>query len=70
VVIAALKWDEPLATLAERLDVHSNPITPWKTPLWENASGVFTTAAEKPAATLNLKEQHVKIDPPVLGAGD
>ena len=37
VAIAALKGDETLAALAEKSDGHPNQITPWKTPLLENA---------------------------------
>ena len=57
VAIAALKGDETLAAF----DVHPNQIRQWKTQLLENSSGVFATAAEKQAATPDLKDLHAKI---------
>ena len=53
--------DETLTTLAEKFDVHPNQITQWKTQLLENASDIFATAAEKQAATPDLKNLHAKI---------
>ena len=61
VALAARKSDEILAALAERLDVHSNQITQWKTQLLENAASVFASAAEKQSAMQDLKELHAKI---------
>lgn len=54
VAIAALKGDETLAALAERIDVHPNQITQRKTQLLS----VFATAAEKQVTGPDLKELH------------
>ncbi len=61
VVIAALKEDETLSALAEKFDIHPYQIKQWKTHLLRNASDVFATAAEKQAATPDLKDLHAKI---------
>jgi transposase-like protein len=65
--IAAFKGDETFTALAEKLDVRPNQITQWKTQLLKNASGVFTAAAEKQAATPYLKELQTKISQQALG---
>jgi len=41
--------------------IRTRQITQWKTQLLENASGVIATAADKPAASPNLKDLHAKI---------
>lgn len=61
VAIAALKGDQILVELAEKFDIHANQITQWRTQLLENASGVFATAADKQAASPDLKDLHAKI---------
>ena len=43
VALAAVKGDQRLTSLAERLDVHSNQITQWKSELLIRAAEVFAT---------------------------
>lgn len=69
VEIAALKGDETLAALAEKFDVHANQITQWKTQLLEDASGVFSSVAEKQSAGTNLKDLHATIGQQALEIG-
>ena len=63
VALAALKGDRTLADLAEKFDVHANPITQWKTPLLDGATGVFISPSEKraPEQGASTKEMQAKI---------
>ena len=47
VALAALKDDKTLAELAEKFDMHANPISQGKAQSPEAATGVFLTPGEK-----------------------
>jgi putative transposase len=61
VALAAVKGDHTLAQLAERIDVHPNQITQWKTESLQRAAEVFATAAEKRETDPDIKTLHAKI---------
>ena len=61
VALAAVKGDHTLAQLAERIDVHPNQITQWKTESLQRAAEVFATAAEKRETDPDIKTVHAKI---------
>ena len=63
VALAALKGDKTLAELAEKYDVHGNPITQWKSQLLDGAIGVFMSPAERrgPEPGPSTKEMQAKI---------
>ena len=68
VVLAAMGGDKPLAELAQRFDVHPNPIPEWKRQLSERAADLFgggTAPAEPP---VDLKAVHAKIGHAHAGA--
>jgi len=56
-----LKGDKTLTELAQQCDVHPNQITQWKSQLLERAMELFTTPAERDAATPDVKALHAKI---------
>jgi transposase len=61
VALATLKWEETLAQLAERFDVHPNQITQWRSQLLEGATDVFSSGSSPKQEEPNLKELHAKI---------
>ena len=61
VAVAAVRGDQTLVQLAQRFDVHPNPITQWKTELLQGAAEVFATAAEKREHGPDIKTLHAKI---------
>ena len=63
VALAAIKGEKTLADLAQRIDVHPNQITQWRSQLLEGAAGVFGSEAksESNAPTIDVKTLHAKI---------
>ena len=62
VALAAVKGDQTLAQLAERVDVHPHQITQWKAQLLERAGDVFATAGERRGAEgPSVKDLQAKI---------
>jgi transposase len=47
VALAALKGDRTWAELSEKFDVHASQIVQWKTQLFDGATGMFLSPAEK-----------------------
>jgi len=62
VALAALKGDKTLAEIAEQYEVHVNQVAQWRSQLFERASDVFATAAERNESSgPEVKELHAKI---------
>lgn len=60
-MLAALKGEESLVMLAERVDVHPTQITQWKSELLDGAKEVFASRAAKREAGPDLKSLHARI---------
>ena len=60
VALAALKGDQTLVELSERVQVHPNQITEWKKQLLERAEEVFEKG-KKTEEGPSIKELHAKI---------
>lgn len=61
VALAAVKGEQTITELPQRLDVHPNQITQWKNQLLEQLPSIFEQggAAKEPA--VDLKALHAKI---------
>ena len=60
VALAALKGDQTIAELSQRLDVHPHQITQWKTQLLERSADVFGGDQSK-EPPVDVKTLHAKI---------
>ena len=61
VALAAIKGEETLAELSQKFDVHSNPITQWKSQLLEQAAEVFENGPSSQEPPVDVKTLHAKI---------
>jgi transposase len=67
VALAAVKGEKTLSELAQKFDVHANPIRHWKDQLLEGGAGVFGGEAKADAVpVVDLKDLHAKIGHLVL----
>ena len=61
VALAAINGHQTMAELAQRFDVHPNPITQWKTLLWERVPDVFESRDSSAEPPGDIQTLHAKI---------
>ena len=61
VALEAIKGEEPLITIAERIDVHPNQTTKWKRQLLEDAAAVFGESDKAKEDGPSVAELNAKI---------
>lgn len=61
VALEAIKGEKTVTEIAQRLDVHPNPVTEWRRQLLERAADVFGGTATGAQPAIDVKALHAKI---------